>query len=134
LGGPTGPGDFDDAEAIIRGTHDYAYASVSIDWLDDASGDGRADLAVGEYGRRQGGDPEGDVVGAAYLFTAPVSGTFATAAATLTLEGEAVNAAFGYWVTGLSDVDGDELTDLGVGAYQADADRGRVFLFSGGRP
>jgi hypothetical protein len=134
LGGPTGPGALADAEAIIRGTHDYSYAGISIAWVADASGDGLSDLAVGEYGRGSGGDPEAIAVGAAHLFLGPLSGTLATGEATLTLEGESSSSAFGYWVTGLDDVDGDGLSDLAVGAFQTEAERGQVFLFSGGRP
>jgi len=134
LGAATGGEGLTGAAAILRGTHEYAYAGIGIDWLSDADGDGNADLAVGEYGRGAGGSVDADSVGAAHLFLGPITGTRATSEAELTLEGEESYAAFGYAVAGITDANGDGLSDLLVGAYQTGADEGSAYLFSGGVP
>ena len=131
-GGPSGPPPFSDTAAIIRGVHAYSYAGISVDWLEDADGDGRADLAVGEYGRGSGGDPEADRVGAAHLFTQTLAGVILTSDADLTFEGSEHNAAFGYALAGVVDADLDGRSDLMVGAYQVGGSSGEVLLFSGG--
>lgn len=120
------------ATGVVRGEEEYGYGGIRVAMLRDATGDGLADLLVGEYYAPLPDDPEVHP-GAAHVVAGPVEGTRYLREATYTVRGEAHLDAFGYSVAAGGDVDGGGLTDLLVGAYQADGNRGRAYVYSAER-
>ncbi|MFB0516618.1 MAG: leucine-rich repeat domain-containing protein, partial [Candidatus Neomarinimicrobiota bacterium] len=103
---------------------DLDYFGVSVACLGDLDGDGVTDLAVGAHHDDDGGADHGAVYilfmntdGTVKSFQ-KISDTAGNFTATLN-----VLDSFGASVTGLGDLDGDEVMDLAVGAY-ADDDGG----------
>jgi hypothetical protein len=88
----------------------------------DLDKDGRGDIIVGA----PGSDAQGANSGRAYVFSG------ATGVALLTLNGQAAGDLFGTAVAGVTDVDGDGVPDVAVGARNAGpSQKGRVYLYSG---
>ena len=129
LGSNQGLPSLQDANARIYGTTDYGYVGVSVSFIDDFSNDGKVDLAIGAYGDKSDADSE-DIDGAVYIFTHTPQGTEMVSDAELSLYGN--GGGFGYHIAGLSDADGDGMSDLLVGAYLENS--GVSYLFSGGEP
>ena len=118
--------------ARFIGETEYGYGGISTAFLADYSNDGSPDIAIGEYAARTNPDDPASAVGAVRIFLGPPSGTQMLSSANQTLWGE--GGAFGYHIAAVEDADGDNLTDLLVGAYTANDSTGKSYLFSGGNP
>jgi hypothetical protein len=117
--GLSGSHDMGTANAQLRGADTLDYAGTSVAAAGDVNGDGLADLLVGAPGA-------GDA-GAAYVVPGPQSGTAdLDAVATLVLTGEATGDGAGYALTGAGD------GNVAIGAYDADASAGAVYVLRGG--
>jgi len=99
----------DDADAALRGERDGDEAGHSVAFVGDVDGDGFEDLLVGAPGR------DSDH-GVAYLVYGPVSGSVLLAESGARFQGAAPEDRAGSAVSPASDVDGDGLPDLLVGA------------------
>ena len=121
------PGGIRAAEAttlVASDAADEASFGWSVAGAGDVDGDGLDDVIVGAPGTADGG--------AAYLFLGSSSGADSDSEQQLVLEGAAADAAFGWSVAGVGDVDGDGLDDVLVGAPGAGEDaEGGAFLYLG---
>ena len=124
-------GGLEDSLTLLDGETQYGYGGISLSWLDDATGNGKPDLLVGEYGAASPEGSDTERYGAVHLFSEP-SGTLLFSQATASLYGESAGTAFGYSSSSAGDTNGDGVTDFWVGAYQADEIRGETTLFLGG--
>ncbi|MHB8080487.1 MAG: FG-GAP-like repeat-containing protein, partial [Candidatus Krumholzibacteriia bacterium] len=121
FGGPTLDATPD---LILSGQADGDQFGASARGCGDVDGDGWDDLIVGAPGN----DSAGSNAGRAYVY---FGGPAADATADLVLTGEAAGDQFGWSVAGAGDVNGGG-NDLVVGAPYAQANAGRVYVFSGG--
>jgi hypothetical protein len=106
------------------------YFGFSVAGVEDADGDGIGDLLIGARGEDPGASP--NFAGRAYLF----SGASGDLLFELASPNEEIDGAFGYDVSGVGDVDGDEIGDLLVSTPFEDPGTsprgaGRAYLFSG---
>jgi hypothetical protein len=108
------------ADFIVEGTTSYTNSGVDVADAGDLDGDGRNDLAIGQYGYTT-------YKGAVSIFYLPDSGTTTLASSDAELTGETSFAYFGWSIAGEGDVNDDGNDDLIVGAYQDD----RGYLFYG---
>jgi hypothetical protein len=99
----------------------------SVAGIEDADGDGTADLLVGAFAEHAGAIKDGR----AYLF----SGATGELLHTFESPNSERGGFFGYTVAGVPDVDGDVRGDLLIGAINEDyggvIDAGRAYLYSG---
>jgi ankyrin repeat protein len=89
----------------------------------DVNGDGFADVIIGAslYNSRQG---------RVYIY---YGGKDMDAVADIELSGEATGSRFGLNTIGVGDVDDDGYDDIIVGAYEFNEERGRAYLYFGGK-
>ncbi len=129
LGPVTGEHPLAEAQARMWGEAAEDHAGFSATGAGDTDGDGFADLLISAPWQ----DGSGDRAGAAYVVLGPVSGDMSLAAAHAVLTGEASGDRAGASVAA-ADVNGDELSDLLVGAdheASAGAVAGAVYLMHG---
>ncbi len=88
-----------------------ALFGTSVSTAGDVNGDGYSDVIIGAYGYSNGLAN----AGRAYVFYGSVSGLHATA--NWTVDGDKTNAALGWSVSAVGDVNGDGYSDVIVGAY-----------------
>jgi hypothetical protein len=134
LGGASGmaSGSPATAAATLQSNQARAWLGHSVAGAGDVNGDGYDDVIVGAPHYDSGEADEG----AAFVFlgsaSGVVSGSPATAAATL--QSNQAYAYLGYSVAGAGDVNGDGYADVIVGAYLYDAQQlneGAAFVFLG---
>ena len=117
-----------DADAVIDGTEFNELLGTSVSRAGDLNSDGVDDLVIG--GPRPNLNGAGP--GHAYVFFGPVTGRHSANEADVILQGEALNDEFGSSVAGGSDVNGDGIDDLLVGAAQFSAGlTGKAYVFHG---
>ncbi len=105
----------------LRGAQAGDFFGTSLAEVGDQDGDGHDDLLIGA--------PQNNV-GPGYALV--ISGR--TGGLLRSLSGVAANDQFGQSVTGLEDLDGDQIPELAVGAYRSDLgglDAGSVTVYSG---
>ncbi|MES2642096.1 MAG: MopE-related protein [Myxococcota bacterium] len=131
LRGPlTGAYDLAEADAIWTGRFTDDLAGDSLDGGADLDGDGLDDVLVGASGSDAGGRESG----AAYVVSGLLTGTNALASATAILVGEDAADEAGGAGAVASDIDGDGVADLLVGALGDDdvgAASGAVYVLYG---
>ncbi|MBN1425739.1 FG-GAP repeat protein [Candidatus Fermentibacteria bacterium] len=88
----------------------------------DVNGDGYSDVVVGAWGNAGS-------YGKTYLYLGSASGL--SAVASWTKSGEATSNYFGYSVASAGDVDGDNYSDVVVGAYGSANYTGKAYLYLG---
>ncbi len=102
----------------------------SVAGAGDVNGDGFSDIVVGAFNASPGGRGN---AGTASVFHGSATGVLRDPA--IVLEGVSANERFGFSVAGAGDLNGDRLSDLVVGAYQAAPggrrDAGRASVFQG---
>ncbi len=115
----------DDAAAVFEDADSGDHLATSVAIVPDLDGDGIDDVAIGA----PEDDTAGSDYGAVYVFSGPVSGSYAPADAVATLTGaDGSHGRAGYNVSGIGDVNGDGYGDLAVAAYNAS---GHVYLLLG---
>jgi hypothetical protein len=102
----------------------------SVSGIPDVNGDGRGDVIVGAYGEEPPGSSTD--VGHSYVF----NGSTGNLIWTLASPNEETAGDFGYSVSGLDDVNGDDRGDVVVGAIGESPggspnDAGRAYVFGG---
>ncbi len=100
----------------------------SVATAGDVNDDGYDDVIVGAYWN----DDNGNNAGKAYVYLGSATGISATASWTAT--GESEVDYFGYSVASAGDVNGDNYSDVIVGAYRNDcggSDSGKVYVYLG---
>ncbi|MFO8056153.1 MAG: hypothetical protein R6V10_02505 [bacterium] len=90
----------------------------------DLDRDGRAEFLVGA--------PAAFGTGAVYVFRGKGLTSGSASRALLTIKGEQTGDEFGAEVASISDVNGDEIPDIAVGAPGHDGGKGAVYVFYGG--
>lgn len=112
----------------IEGDHDSAGQATA---LVDLDGDGVAEVAIGAPTL----DGEENSSGGVHVFRGPLlAGALSVADADGALGGELAGDSAGWPLTASSDLSGDGVDDLLVGAYQSDdgaQDAGKIYLVSG---
>ncbi len=96
----------------------------AVQYAGDVNGDGYSDIIVGAY---KYGDYEN--IGKAYLY---FGGAQMDSIPDLTFIGEQVDNYFGCSVSTAGDVNGDGYDDIIIGAYGANFDDGKAYLYFGG--
>ena len=126
--------DTTSADLLLVGDGNYDYAGFSMTNAGDVDGDKLDDWLIGAHKA----DASEEDMGKTYLFFAKtlsgVSGEKSMSIADVTFIGEAAADFSGYAVAGGSDVDKDGLSDIMIGAGNADAngaDAGAAYLFLG---
>ncbi len=104
--------DVDDAGFVFEGDGAFEAAGTAAALLEDASGDGLADLAVGAPGFVSGSAD----VGAAYIMTELNDGDYAAADADSLVMGVGPSPLAGSFIADAGDVNSDGYSDLLVGA------------------
>ncbi|MBO84204.1 MAG: hypothetical protein CL927_02505, partial [Deltaproteobacteria bacterium] len=117
---------------------DVASATVTGDWMAGSFGsaieaadvdfDGQDDIVVGASNYGSGEE------GAVYLFHGPLTGTLSASSADVFIEGTTADAGLGVELSRPSDLDGDGLLDLAIGAAYDDthgASSGKMYLVYG---
>jgi FG-GAP repeat/Putative metal-binding motif len=102
------------ADGVVFGAVGNGLAGYSVAMAGDTNLDGHADLVIGAYGD---GD---DNTGAAYLVLGPVAGDFDASDAAHKWLGESADSWAGFAVAGGSDLTGDGVPDLAIGARYDD--------------
>ena len=92
----------------------------------DANGDGFADLAIGAPGAGLGDAPQGMV----YIYLSPLGAVLTTEDADLRVVGDSLSGEFGAALAAESDLDGDGIQNLIVGAPGAVSGEGRAHILS----
>ncbi len=110
---------------VVDGAQASANFGFSIATAGDVNGDGYSDVIAGAPYHDNGETDEGK----AYLYLGGPSGLSATTG--WNSSGEAADNYFGYSVTGAGDVNGDGFSDVVVGAFGYDGNRGKAYLFPG---
>jgi phage-related baseplate assembly protein len=95
---------------------------ISVSSSGDVNGDGYSDVIVGAYGYLSNR-------GRAYIY---YGGLSMNNIADVTMTGEAPGNYFGYSVSSAGDVNGDGYSDVIIGAYQINTNRGRAYIYFGG--
>ena len=101
----------DDSDASFSGEA-AEHLAISVAQMGDANSDGYGDLAIGAYGASGG-------YGAAYLVFGPFSGAVDLSDSGLKIMSDS-DGFLGFSVSSAGDFDGDSLTDILVGAPEAD--------------
>ena len=118
----------DEADAILLGEAEDDWAGEFVSMIDDASGDGLADLLI----TADRSDINGTESGVVYLISGPISGEHSLEDAQVRMMGTAEGDRAGSGSAGLGDLDGDGLCDLGIGAWAMESATGQVFVVYGG--
>ena len=116
-----------DADTRILGGTADDQTGWAISLSGDFDGDGYDDLVASAVGASSS-------AGAVYVFSGPLTGDVSVSSATATFTGETASDQAGRSVTGASDMDGDGLNDLLIGAYSRDTggnNAGAVYLVHG---
>jgi hypothetical protein len=123
-----GGATLDDApDVTLAGQANGDFFGYPLAPLQDINGDGFGDLLV----TAASNDTAGMDAGRAYVY---FGGTTMDATADLTLDGEAAGDAYGSFLAGGEDVDGDGYADFAIGASTNDVggrDAGRVYFYRG---
>ncbi|HNH47049.1 MAG TPA: hypothetical protein PKY30_08425 [Myxococcota bacterium] len=115
------------ADGVLRGAAEAAYAGDRVGAAGDSNGDGNADLLISA-------DGAGGQTGTVYLWEGPVEGEFSLADAPVAWTGEKEGDQAGYAMVGGQDLDADGQVDLAIGAWAFDGvglDSGRTYLVFG---
>ncbi len=126
--GPPPPGNPANANWRGQRTQDDAHYGMAVAGAGDVNGDGFADLLIGVPGHTATFTGEGAAVIYRGSSGGPPSGP------NWVREGGEANAAFGFSVAGVGDVNGDGFSDVAVGAPYYDnpeTDEGMVCLYYG---
>ncbi|MBN2005581.1 MAG: FG-GAP repeat protein, partial [Anaerolineae bacterium] len=116
------------ADWTAEGNHTGAYFGDSVGTAGDVNDDGYADVIVGAFYYDNGQTNEGR----AFVYHGSATGLSTTA--NWTAEGDQDYAYFGRSVGTAGDVDGDDYSDIIVGAYLYDngeSNEGRAFVYHG---
>ena len=116
----SGAGSLAEADATIEGASDGDHAGCAVASAGDVDGDGLDDLLVGAY-LHDDASGAGVHHGMACLFLGPVSGELTLDDADASLVGEGPGDWAGVAVASASDLDGDGLADILIGASQEEA-------------
>ena len=108
----SGVGLLSDVPIVLEGTASSHNAGNSVAAAGDVNGDGYADLVVGAFHAKGGGNDSGE----AYLVLGPVNEGFILTDADARLIGEYAYDVAGTWVSGGVDLTGDGRDDVLVGA------------------
>ena len=108
----SGIGQFSDVPDVLEGTGTGHNAGNSVAAAGDVNGDGYADLVVGAFHAKGGGNDSGE----AYIVLGPSTGSRNLAEADGRLIGEYAYDFAGTWVSGGADLTGDGRDDVLIGA------------------
>jgi hypothetical protein len=117
-----------DAELTVWGEAEGDRLAQSIQFAGDLDQDGFDDFVAGTD-HDQYADSDS---GAAYVFYGPLTGDIDAAAAPIRHRGLLGGDLAGYDIAAGSDLDGDGIGDIVVGAYLADEGAGEIYVFYGG--
>ena len=121
----SGTVDIEDVAHKITGQREGDFLGAAVGGVGDLNGDGLADVAVGAFGRDDGGTE----AGALYVFYGPVDGDRTIDQADVTIDG-GPGELLGFSLDAAGDVNGDGLDDLIVGAPSYGA-AGTAYIFYG---
>ncbi len=120
--------EFPDAKILGETAEDWLTYPRALSAAGDLDQDGLDDFVVGSMNNPQGGE----LAGAVYVWSGPVSGEYTASEGTATIIGDA-GATIGFAISA-GDTDGDGSSDVLIGApwdEDGDDDSGVVYLFLG---
>jgi hypothetical protein len=107
---------------------DFGQFGISVDGIPDIDGDGAGDVIVGAWDESVGGTQQ---AGRVYLFSGRTGGLIRSHFS----PNAEFNGAYGWAVSGIPDINGDDRGDYIVGAYAENGlginDSGRIYVYSG---
>ena len=119
--------DSSNADATFTGDSDGDQFGYSVASAGDVDNDGDGDIIIGAYGVGSGSAEDG----AAYVFTGPLTGSYATSDAVATLSAAASGDYAGFDVAAGADLDDDGWDDLVISSPYANSDDGAVSIIFG---
>ena len=118
---------------MVPGIASSGVLGISVSTAGDINGDNIADLVLGAYGANANNGTAYVIFGSREGFTSPFNLTNLNGSNGFMVPGIASSGVLGYSVSTAGDINGDNITDLVLGAPGANANNGTAYVIFGSR-